>query len=253
MIFSATQQATETVKIAMGLVGKLIAKNGWLPSDAGYAIAVVCGMLLCAIVPYLLGSINPAILISKVFYRQDIRNYGSGNAGTTNMLRTYGKGAALATFLIDLGKACVAVLLGRLIYGVDGSALAGFFVIIGHMFPLYYHFKGGKGVACLAMVVLTISPLTFVILLGIFVVIVAGTKFVSLGSVMCALLYPLILQAFANNGLNVAMAVLSALMVVYMHRSNLKRLWSGQESKISFSKKKKEAEQASSSDEGEHQ
>lgn len=241
MIFSATQQATETVKIAMGLVGKLIEKNGWTPSETGYAIAVVCGMLLCAVIPYLLGSINPAILISKVFYRQDIRNFGSGNAGTTNMLRTYGKGAALATFLIDLGKACVAVLLGRLIYGVDGSALAGFFVIIGHMFPLYYRFKGGKGVACLAMVVLTISPLTFVILLGIFVVIVAGTKFVSLGSVMCALLYPLILQAFANNGLNVAMAVLSALMVVYMHRSNLKRLWSGQESKISFSKKKKEA------------
>jgi glycerol-3-phosphate acyltransferase PlsY len=195
MIFSATQQATETVKIAMGLVGKLIEKNGWTPSETGYAIAVVCGMLLCAVIPYLLGSINPAILISKVFYRQDIRNFGSGNAGTTNMLRTYGKGAALATFLIDLGKACVAVLLGRLIYGVDGSALAGFFVIIGHMFPLYYRFKGGKGVACLAMVVLTISPLTFVILLGIFVVIVAGTKFVSLGSVMCALLYPLILQA----------------------------------------------------------
>ncbi len=242
MIFSAAQQTTETIKIAMGLIGKLIEKQGWKPSDTGYALAVLGGMLVCAIVPYLLGSINPAILISKLFYHQDIRSQGSGNAGTTNMLRTYGKGAALATLLIDLGKACVAVLFGRIIYGVDGSAIAGFFVILGHMFPLYHRFKGGKGVACLAMVVLTISPLSFLILLGIFIVIVAGTRFVSLASVMCAMLYPLILQAFSNNGLNVAMAVLSALMVVYMHRSNIKRLWNGNESKISFSKKKKGTE-----------
>lgn len=242
MIFSDAQQTTETIKIAMGWVGKIIEKQGWNPADIGYVITVVGGMLLCAVIPYLLGSINPAILISKLIYHRDIRTQGSGNAGTTNMLRTYGKGAALATFLIDLGKACVAVLLGRLIYGVDGSAIAGFFVIIGHMFPLYHRFKGGKGVACLAMVVLTISPLSFLILLGIFVVIVVGTRFVSLASVMCAMLYPLILQAFANNGLNVAMAVLSAMMVVYMHRSNLKRLWNGNESKISFSKKNKEPE-----------
>lgn len=248
MIFSAAQQTTETIKIAMGWIGKLIEKQGWEPADTGYALAVLGGMLACAILPYLLGSINPAILISKLFYHQDIRTQGSGNAGTTNMLRTYGKGAALATFLFDLGKACVAVLLGRLIYGVDGSAIAGFFVILGHMFPLYHHFKGGKGVACLAMVVLTISPLSFAILLCIFVVIVAGTRFVSLASVMCAMLYPLILQAFSNNGLNVAMAVLSAMMVVYMHRSNLKRLWNGNESKISFSKKKKETDAEDTTD-----
>lgn len=248
MIFSAEQQTTETIKIAMGLIGKLIEKQGWKPSDTVYAFAILGGWLACAILPYLLGSINPAILISKVFYHQDIRTQGSGNAGTTNMLRTYGKGAALATFLIDLGKACVAVLLGRFIFGVDGSAIAGFFVILGHMFPLYHRFKGGKGVACLAMVVLTISPISFLILLGIFVIIVVGTRFVSLGSVMCAMLYPLILQAFANNGLNVAMAVLSAMMVVYMHRANLKRLWNGTESKISFSKKKKEADADNAAD-----
>lgn len=210
------------------------------------------GALLCIAIPYLLGSINPAILISRVFYHEDIREFGSGNAGTTNMLRTYGKKAAIATFAFDLLKAAVAVILGKLIWESDGGAIAGFFVVFGHMFPLYYRFRGGKGVACLAMVVLTISPITFLILLGIFLVIAIGTRYISLASVMCAMLYPLILRAFANDGLNVAMAVVAAVFVVYMHRENLKRLWEGKESKIDFSKisKKKKGASEDGPDEG---
>ncbi len=195
--------------------------------------------LLCIIIPYLLGSINPAVLISKLFFHEDIRNFGSGNAGTTNMLRTYGKGAAIATFAFDIGKAAAAYWIGMLLWSFPGAAIAGFFVVFGHMFPIFAHFKGGKGVACLAMVALCSSPVTFLFLLLIFVVIVVGTKFISLASIMSALLYPLILNAFAPYPLYVAMAIVSACFVVFMHRENIKRLLAGKENKVSFSKTSK--------------
>lgn len=249
MLFSlAAAGNSEPIKIYMGLVGKLMEKYSF--TETQFSILYFGAMLVCIVVPYLLGSINPAVLISKTVYHEDIRNFGSGNAGTTNMLRTYGKKAAIATLLCDLGKAAVAVLLGKLLVGTDGGALAGFFVIFGHMFPIFAKFKGGKGVACLAMVALVISPISFLILLGMFLIIVLGTRFVSLASVMCAFMYPLMIRAFANDGLNVAMAVLIALAVVFMHRENLKRLWNGKESKIDLSKisKKKKGEDGESSD-----
>lgn len=227
-----------------GLVEVLIVRFDWAGTPAS-AFAHFFGAILCIVIPYLLGSINPAILISKTVYHEDIRSFGSGNAGTTNMLRTYGKKAAIATFLLDLSKAAVAVTLCMLLWGSYGGAFAGFFVVFGHMFPIYYRFRGGKGVACLAMVALTLSPVTFLILLAIFLIVAIGTRYISLASVMCAMLYPLILQAFAGYGLNVAMAVLSSVFVIYMHRENLKRLWEGKESKIDFSKISKKKKDAS--------
>lgn len=247
MIFGLTAEG-ETVKLYMGLVGSLMEKFGF--NELQFSILYGVAMFACVVIPYLLGSINPAVLISKTVYHEDIRNFGSGNAGTTNMLRTYGKKAAIATLLCDLGKAAVAVLLGKLLVGTDGGALAGFFVIFGHMFPIFAKFKGGKGVACLAMVALVLSPISFLILLAIFLIIVIGTRFVSLASVMCAFMYPLMIRAFANDGLNVAMAVLTAFAVVFMHRGNLKRLWDGKENKIDLSKisKKKKGESQEPSD-----
>lgn len=217
------------------------------PEEDAAQIAMHVGIyLICILLPYLLGSINPAILISKLKYHEDIRQFGSGNPGTTNMLRTYGKGAAAATFLLDLLKAAISVWIGCLLASYAGAAIAGFFVIFGHMYPIFYKFRGGKGVACLAMVVLNLHPLVFVILLGMFLVIVIGTKFVSLASVMCALLYPLILHAFYGPGTVFIMALLSMAFVVFRHRENLKRIWNGTEHKISFSKlskKKKDGEE----------
>ena len=244
MLFAMTASAEPiVVQRYWNLVDLLIR---WLDlTGTASALVHLCGALICIIVPYLLGSINPAILISKTVYHEDIRDFGSGNAGTTNMLRTYGKKAAIATFALDLAKAAVAVILGKLIWESDGGALAGFFVMFGHMFPLYYRFRGGKGVACLSMVVLTLSPISFLILLGVFLIIAVGTRYISLASVMCAMLYPLILRAFANDGLNVAMAVMSTVFVVYMHRENLKRLWEGKESKVDFSKITKKKKGAS--------
>lgn len=231
--------ATETVVTQeyWNLVYWLTGKYSLTGNSA--ALMLLGGALLCIVLPYLLGSINPAIMISKIVYHDDIRTHGSGNAGTTNMLRTYGKKAAAVTILIDFGKAIIATLLGRLILGVDGAAIAGLFVGLGHMFPIYYRFRGGKGVACFAMVALVIHPLVFLSILAVFLIVVIGTRFVSLASVMAALLFPLFMRAFANNGLNVAMAVVAACLVVFMHRENLKRIWSNQESKLDFSKFKK--------------
>ncbi len=207
----------------------------------------ICAILAIAI-PYLLGSLNFGIILSKIFFHEDIRNYGSGNAGATNMLRTYGKGFAAITLTCDMLKAALAVLFGALMLNpmayapIDGIALASLFVILGHCFPCFYRFKGGKGVATFAMVILITRPLLFLILLFCFVVIVAGTKFISLGSMVCALLFPVFshsLHTGPDAGWFNLTAVAIALLIVFMHRANIKRLLAGKESKISFSKKEK--------------
>ena len=211
-----------------------------LRGSTGAALLYLCGAILCIVIPYLLGSINPAILISKTVYRDDIRTHGSGNAGTTNMLRTFGVKAAVATMLLDFGKAIVATLLGGLILGELGQAIGGFFVGFGHMFPIYYRFRGGKGVACFAMVALVINPWVFLGILGTFVVVLIGTRFVSLASVMAALMFPMFMNAFASHKSGcVAMAVFAACFVIYMHRANLGRIWKNEESRIDFSKFKR--------------
>ncbi len=223
--------ATQTIEMQWNLyqwLGQTFTLPPW---------TVLLAVLASIAIPYLLGSFNPAVLISKVFYHDDVRRHGSGNAGTTNMLRTYGKGASLATFLLDLGKAALAVVVGWLIMGGIGGSIAGFFVVFGHMFPIFAGFKGGKGVACMAMVVLMNNWLVFVIIIGMFLVIALGTRIVSLASVMCAILYPLILNAFVgktDNSMILAMAILESIFVIVMHRSNMIRLWNGQESKLSM-------------------
>ena len=205
-------------------------------------------VLLSIAVPYLLGSLNFGIILSKLFFHEDIRDYGSGNAGTTNMLRTYGKRFAAITLVCDMLKGALAVVFGALMLNpralapVDGIALSALFVILGHCFPCFYRFKGGKGVATFAMVILITRPIVFLILLFVFVVIVAGTKFISLGSIICALLFPVFSHSLytgeETGWFNLA-AVAIALLVVFMHRANIGRLLAGKESKLSFSKKQK--------------
>lgn len=223
--------------------------HGLLTNYIGaYASMAVC-ILLCIVIPYLLGSVNFALVISKTFYRDDIRNYGSGNAGMTNMLRTYGKAAAAGTLLCDMLKAVVSVLLSQLIYNTFGIGgyLAGFFCVLGHIFPIFFKFKGGKGVATVAAMVLTLDPFCFLILIILFVLIVATTKFVSLGSVVCCMLYPILTYKLADAGLSgwgkgfpVLISFAVAATVIFMHRENIQRLMNHTERKISFSKKDKE-------------
>jgi len=227
-----------------GFLGYYLGENG---TESGFAffLLVVLGFLLITIVPYILGSLNFAIIISKVFYKEDIRSYGSGNAGMTNMLRTYGKLPAAATFAADAMKAVVSVLLGRLIWGSIGAYAAGLACVLGHIFPVFYRFKGGKGVVVSLVTILMTNWKVGIILFVFFVALVAATKYISLGSVMGALVYPLLLSRM--NGIErtpdpqiiMVFAFALTVIIVVMHRSNIKRLIEGKENKLSFSKKDK--------------
>ena len=211
---------------------------------AGNTALYVMGLILTAVLGYLLGSVNFALVISRVFYRDDIRRHGSGNAGMTNMLRTYGKKAAALTLLGDAAKTVIAAFLGSILIGTLGyGGYAGAFaVILGHIFPVFYGFKGGKGVVAAAMMVLCTSPITFAILLVMFVLIVATTKYLSLGSIIGMMIYPLILARIAGAGPHVLIAFAAAALIVFMHRSNIKRLFAGEESKFSLKSKKDKKE-----------
>lgn len=212
---------------------------------------IAAGVLFCAVAAYLIGSLNAAIILSRLRLHEDVRECGSGNAGATNMLRTYGTKYAVLTLVLDMLKAAVSVTIGYVIFGTTGASVAGFFCVFGHMFPLYYHFRGGKGVACTAIVILMLSPTAFAVILGCFIVVVAFTRYVSLASILCALLYPLLLRAFppfGDRGIPLVMAVLTTVFVVFMHRENIRRLYQGKESKLNFHRKDKRGD----GEDGEH-
>lgn len=220
-------------------------------SDVGEGLILIGLSLFVIFCAYLIGSLNFAVIISRLKYGQDIRDFGSGNGGSTNMLRTYGRKMGALTLVCDMLKAAAACTIGCLLLGLTvGGYLAAFFCMLGHMFPVYYKFKGGKGVAVAAASMLMLNPAVFAIIFVCFVVIVGGTKYVSLGSVMCAFLYPVFLNSMndilfpylyalgvTKIGPDVLFAVLIAVFVIFMHRENIKRLIAGTESKVSFGKK----------------
>jgi len=199
----------------------------------------IIGALLCMAIPYLLGSVSPAIILSRRVWKKDIREYGE-DAGGGAMRRVFGTRAAVITVLLDVLIASAAVWFGLLLWETNGGAVAGFFVFLGHMFPIFHRFQGGKGLATLAAVVFTIDPITFLILLLIFAIGALGTRMISFATMTCALLYPLILNAFDNHGLNVAMAVITTLFVMYTHRDSMKRIGEGKEPKIELRRKNKQ-------------
>jgi len=210
---------------------------------------------LLVIAAYFLGSINFAIYISKAAYHKDIREYGSKNAGMTNMMRTFGTKAAALVLFGDIMKAIVSVALSMLLCGIDIAYVAGIFCIIGHCFPVYYKFKGGKGFATAAGMVLAAEPLVFLFCLIIFLLVVLATKFISAGSIMSALFFPLILNMVhrAPFGISLTMAICSvflALFILFNHRENIARILSGTEKKFSFKKSvPSDAEKESKKDE----
>ena len=228
-----------------GIVGDYFL-NSSDKSTLGLVLFVV-SVAVVIIAAYLLGSINFAIIISGKKYKQDIRDHGSKNAGMTNMMRTYGKKAAGLTLLGDALKAVVACLIGYVLIGSLGAYIAGLFCILGHIFPIFYRFKGGKGVVTTAVAILMCNPIVFVILLLIFVIIVLFTKYISLGSVVCVMLYPLLLDSINRIFTGqptpyVIFAMLTAIVVVVKHWGNIKRLAAGKESKFSFKKSVKAPE-----------
>lgn len=224
-----------------GILGKLAADSQDLKAAAALIAAAT---VISIVIPYLLGSMNFAIIISKKRYGTDIRTFGSGNAGATNMMRTFGKTAAGLTFLGDALKAFVAAMVGYAAMGQYGVYIAGLFCILGHMFPAYYKFKGGKGVVTAAISILMCNPFVFLILLAIFLIVAIGTKYISLASITCMLLYPLILdrmEKFLSKGTGayILIAIANSLLVIFMHRENINRLLHGKENKFSFKKSQK--------------
>lgn len=236
-----------------GLLAYLFPEAGYWGSMPWYAIVpAVIGVCVMA---YLCGSVNSAILISKALYKEDIRTKGSGNAGMTNMLRSYGKGAAGLTLLGDLLKAAIAIFVAGVLFGFQyaGSIsvsemcyVAGMFAVMGHVFPIFHGFKGGKGVLVTATMALILSPIPFLILIAIFIGVVWFTKYISLGSVIAAVLYPVVLNGFFavfelhTPVLLAFSSILLAILIVWCHRENLVRIGNRTENKFSWGKKKEE-------------
>jgi len=223
--------------------------KGWLgllAEEGSVPLALWIGAIVfCAFFGYFLGSVNFAVVISRVKFHDDIRNHGSGNAGATNMTRTYGKAAGIATLAGDIFKAIVTVLIARLLVGDIWAYLAGMCCALGHAFPCYYRFKGGKCVAVTAAMALALEPLAFLFIFLIFAVIVGFTKYVSLGSVASAMFYPLILHnilssRYGHGDLRIIFVFVICALVVWLHRENIKRLLAGTENKIDLKKKKKD-------------
>ena len=211
-------------------------------------IALVCLAFVAIILSaYFLGSINFAIIISGRKYKDDIREHGSKNAGMTNMMRTYGKGAAALTLVGDALKAVISCIIGYLVMGQFGAYAAGLFCMIGHVFPIYYNFKGGKGVVTAAATVLMTDWVVFLILITLFIIMVAIWRYISLASITCIGLYPLILSFTSKLATEIAtgvpkisigipFAVLMAILIIGKHWQNIQRLREGTESKFSFKK-----------------
>ena len=225
-------------RIVIGRSGSYIADCASRGSfGAVFWVVTVFSVLALLVVPYFLGSINFGIIISKLFHGEDIREYGSGNAGMTNMLRTYGKRDAAITLIGDALKAVVAVILGRILFGISGGYVAGLTCILGHAFPCYYKFKGGKGVVVTAAAIAVIDWRIFLVLLGIFILVVAFSKYISLGSVCGMLVFPLLVQVWDRGlSINVLLSCLISALVIFLHRGNIKRIYNGTESKLSLSK-----------------
>nr|WP_317413284.1 glycerol-3-phosphate 1-O-acyltransferase PlsY [uncultured Solibaculum sp.] len=224
-------------------------------------------ILLTAAVAYLLGSLSFAFIIVRLKTGKDIRTMGSGNAGTTNVLRNAGKLPALLTLVGDAGKAVLAVFAGRWIFTALGSAsssdvsllifggyIAGVFCLLGHLFPLYFGFKGGKGVATTAGMLLVIDWRVLVFGLSIFIIVVLITRIVSLSSIIAGCSFPVASFVFSyffdyRAGLypldtvivSTVMSVLIAAIMVYMHKENMKRLRNHTEKRISLGGRKENA------------
>ena len=209
--------------------------------------------IIIVVLSYLLGSVSFSVLISKKMAGFDVREKGSGNAGSTNVLRAVGAKAAVITLICDILKGIVAVLVavivGNIVQNVDKALLgqlAGIFVILGHTFPIFFGFKGGKGVATAVGVLLITNWQIGLICLVFGLVIIAITQMVSLGSIGAAILFPIITlfigQHFivAESGIKYFIfSLIVAAIVIFNHRENIKRIMNGTENRLSFGGNKK--------------
>ena len=193
-----------------------------------------------AVFSYLLGGLNGAIIASKYVFHRDVRDYGSGNAGLTNFFRTFGAPGLAIVIGTDVLKTVIAVVAGGLIMGTQGAAstgqvFAGFCVMLGHIYPVFYGFKGGKGILCSGTLLLLLDWRIALVGWGVFVVLWLTTRYVSLGSICGALIAPIGVLA-ACGKLPALLSLFCVILLVVKHRSNIGRLIRHKESKLSFKK-----------------
>lgn len=195
--------------------------------------------LIVLIAAYLLGSINTSIIVSKIMIGDDIRNHGSGNAGATNTLRTVGKKGAILVVVGDILKTVIAIYIGRFILNFDQNAvfIAGMGTVLGHNFPLYFKFKGGKGIVVSTTAMFFADPVIGLIVFVVAVSIMAISKYVSLGSILGAVLFVVCAFIFKSQNTDfIVFAMMLALLAIYMHKANIVRLFNGTENKLNFKK-----------------
>ena len=215
---------------------------------AGNAALYIASAMACAVGGYLLGSTNFAILISREEHNDDIRKYGSKNAGMTNMIRVYGKRDGIMTAVGDAVKTACAVLLSRFLLGEFGAYLAALFCVLGHIAPVWYKFKGGKGVVASAIAILILNPLYFLIVFAVFALVFFTSHYVSMGSVLAAFTYPCVVfigaKITTDGGVpsptSLVFAFFVGVMVIVMHRENIKRVYYGEEKKMYLRKSSEE-------------
>ena len=190
---------------------------------------------IIAVAAYLLGSISTGLLVAKLTDGPNLREVGSKNTGASNVLRTMGARSALITFLGDFAKAALACGIGWWVSGkLEGALLAGLCVVIGHNWPLFFEFKGGKGVASSTAVMLVCFPIPALICYGITIAVIALFRYISLGSMLCLILYAVLVSVWWSGGnwLIIAWSILLALVCILRHRENIGRLIHGTERKI---------------------
>ena len=230
-------------------------------------------LLIGAVVSYLIGSLNSSIIMSRVLKKGDIRESGSGNAGATNMVRTYGRAYGVAAFILDFLKVILAYLIIYLIFSKTApemffkyeyffKVVSGFFCFIGHIYPCFFGFKGGKGVTVCAGMICLLDWRMFVLGLILFFAVVFITKYISFSSILFAIVYPVCTfilfdkeysfihhfikakNSFGDKEMTfrliaLAISIIFSVIVLYKHRENIKRLLKGEENKIGSGKKKK--------------
>ncbi|OJU11768.1 MAG: acyl-phosphate glycerol 3-phosphate acyltransferase [Clostridiales bacterium 43-6] len=233
-----------------------------------YELYIIIVTIISAIISYLIGSISSAVIFTRLIAKTDVRDHGSGNAGLTNVLRTAGKKAGIFTLICDLAKGLLSVAVGKYAaYAVLGyltngqiknyldplylAYICGFFCILGHIYPIYFNFRGGKGALSGLGTVILIDWRIFLILLVIFLLSVIITKYISVGSILGAISLPIstiFIQNVKETGTTFSLfgmpqkvvmtifAALFACLVIIKHKDNIKRLFKGQESKFSIKK-----------------
>ena len=193
---------------------------------------------------YALGCVNGSILVSKYIFGDDIRNHGSGNAGLTNFYRTFGTKGVVGVLLSDILKAVIAVLLGGFVFGyffglpMVGKLAATSFVLLGHMYPVTFHFHGGKGVLSGVSALMVIDWRVALVVWGAFLILAALTRWVSLGSCWAGASFPFATWFVYHNVIITVLGAVIGILILYMHRGNIHRLLTGTENKFSLHKKK---------------